>query len=96
MSLNKVLFSEILVKVSKIKNLVNQQQKQLESLEQENNMLKNQLLDQTKTIENLKETNKIIKIAEGINLSAKNKTELNLEINRYIKQIDECIKLLSD
>ncbi|MCX6186238.1 MAG: hypothetical protein NTU43_04465 [Bacteroidetes bacterium] len=48
------------------------------------------------TIANLVEKNKLLKIASEIDSSGEDKKELKLKINQYIRELDECIRLLSD
>lgn len=76
--------------------------KQLATMEQEikalrserDGLLKN-LDAQTKRIEKLEDQNKISKLADGIHLGKRDITEVKLEINRYVREIDECLKLLN-
>jgi hypothetical protein len=49
----------------------------------------------TKTIEILEDKNKISKLADGIHLGKQDITEVKLTINRYVREIDECLKLLN-
>jgi len=50
---------------------------------------------QTKRIEILEDKNKISKLADGIQLKKQDLTEVKLAINRYVREIDECLKLLN-
>lgn len=66
-----------------------------EGLRAENMNLLQKLSDQTKRIEIVEERNKISKLADGILLSKQDVTQVKLEINRYLREIDECLKLLN-
>ncbi len=68
---------------------------ELENARAEQERLKLALETQTKRVENLEELNKISKLADGIQLGKQNKTELKNSINRYVREIDECLKLLN-
>jgi len=81
----------------KVKALLKQQQNlqnELLLVQAENEKLKKLLADQTKRIEILEDKNKISKLADGIQLGKRDVTDLKLAINQYIRDIDECLKLL--
>jgi hypothetical protein len=63
---------------------------------QENNALKSEIQQQKNTIETLQTQNKIVKLAEILPSTDEDKQELKKQLNVYIKQIDECIRLLSE
>ena len=51
---------------------------------------------QKNTIKELEEKKKISKIADSVSLAAREKRELKLKINQYVREIDRCIALLND
>lgn len=69
---------------------------QIQLLIQENNALKSEIQQQKNTIETLQTQNKIVKLAEILPSTDEDKHELKKQLNVYIKQIDECIRLLSE
>lgn len=69
---------------------------QIQLLIQENNVLKSEIQQQKNTIETLQTQNKIVKLAEILPSTDEDKQELKKQLNVYIKQIDECIRLLSE
>ena len=69
-------------------------ERDMEALRKENRNLQQILLNQTKRTEIVEERSKISKLAEGIQLSKQDITDVKLKINRYIREIDECLKLL--
>jgi len=77
--------------ISYSENLKNE----LETLKSEKFELEKKLLEKEQTIENLKEKNKISKIAVGIQLSKQDLKSVKLDIDRQIREIDECIRLLN-
>jgi len=77
--------------ISYSENLKNE----LETLKSEKLELEKKLLEKEQTIENLKEKNKISKIAVGIQLSKQDLKSVKLNIDRQIREIDECIRLLN-
>ncbi|MCG9881557.1 MAG: CLPTM1 family protein [Bacteroidia bacterium] len=82
----------------KIQTLLKQQESlkmQLLEAEKEIDSLKEIISDQTKRIEILEDKNKISKLADGIQLGKRDNKELKLAINSYIREIDECLKLLN-
>ena len=76
-----------------------QQQEQLQKdyllAQAEVEKLKEIIAEQTKRIEILEDKNKISKLADGIQLGKRDVTELKLAINGYLREIDECLKLLN-
>ena len=89
-----VTAEEIKLKVIKLLQRVNDLEKELEAVHNENKQLKNSLEDQKNTNKALAETNKMLKIAETLHQSDDTR-ELKKLINGYIKEIDECLRLLS-
>jgi len=77
--------------ISYSENLKNE----LETLKSEKLELEKKLLEKEQTIENLKEKNKISKIAVGIQLSKQDLKSVKIDIDRQIREIDECIRLLN-
>ncbi|MFN5544796.1 MAG: hypothetical protein ACK445_08390 [Bacteroidota bacterium] len=74
------------------RNLLVQRLKQVEL---DNNELRKQLLEQKNTIISIEERNKIVKLAESLKNSG-NSRELKKLLSGYIRDIDECIRLLSE
>ena len=68
---------------------------ELETVKNQKIELEKKLIEKEQTIENLKEKNKISKIAVGIQLSKQDLKSVKLEIDRQIREIDECIRLLN-
>jgi hypothetical protein len=61
----------------------------------ERESLKIKLQEQTKKVEILEDKNKISKLADGIQLGKQDKLEMKQAINQYVREIDECLKLLN-
>lgn len=87
---------EIKLKVIKLMEQKEQLLQQIQLLIQENNTLKSEIQQQKNTIETLQTQNKIVKLAEILPSTDDDKQELKKQLNVYIKQIDECIRLLSE
>lgn len=87
---------EIKLKVKRLLQESEAQRNELISLRQENAALKNLLEEQKNSLSELKETNKIIKIAERLSSTDTDVQLLKKKLQAYIRQIDECIRLLSD
>jgi predicted nucleic acid-binding Zn-ribbon protein len=87
---------EIKLKVLKLMEQKEQLLLQIQLLIQENNTLKSEIQQQKNTIETLQTQNKIVKLAEILPSTDDDKQELKKQLNVYIKQIDECIRLLSE
>jgi hypothetical protein len=71
-----------------LRNEVNQ-------LKNEKEKLKKEIIEKQQSIEILEEKNKIAKLAEGIHLSKLDMKSVKTEINRQLREIDECIRLLN-
>jgi len=71
-----------------LRNEVNQ-------LKNEKEKLKKEIVEKQQSIEILEEKNKIAKLAEGIHLSKLDMKSVKTEINRQLREIDECIRLLN-
>ncbi|MBC7383435.1 MAG: hypothetical protein H7296_10675 [Bacteroidia bacterium] len=82
-------------KVNKLLELYRLAENVAIQLREENFKLKQKLLDQTKRIEIVEERNKISKLADGILLNKQDVNQVKVEINRYIREVDECLKLLN-
>lgn len=83
----------------KLVRLIEQKQElllQITMLTQENNSLKSEIQLQKNTIETLQTQNKIVKLAEILPSTDEDKQALKKQLNVYIKQIDDCIRLLSE
>jgi hypothetical protein len=87
---------EIKLKVLSLLAQKEQLLKQIQLLTEENNLLKSEIQQQKNTIETLQTQNKIVKLAEILPLTGDDRQELKKQLNVYIKQIDECIRLLSE
>ncbi len=87
---------EIKLKVLRLIAQKEQLLEQIQLLIQENNALKSEIQQQKNTIETLQTQNKIVKLAEILPSTDDDKQELKKQLNVYIKQIDECIRLLSE
>ncbi len=86
---------EIKLKVIKLLRKMEQLENKCNVLEAENLELKNTISEQKNSMKALEETNKMLKIAEILNLQD-DKRELKKLVNGYIKEIDECLRLLSN
>ncbi|AMS25964.1 hypothetical protein AEM51_01990 [Bacteroidetes bacterium UKL13-3] len=89
-----VTAEEIKLKVIKLLQRVDELEKSCAAVEEENKLLKNSLEDQKNSNKALAETNKMLKIAETLDQSDNNR-DLKKLVNGYIKEIDECLRLLS-
>jgi hypothetical protein len=88
-------FLEIKLRINGLILLSESLKNELETVKSEKKELEKKLLEKEQTIENLKEKNKISKIAVGIQLSKQDLKSVKLEIDRQIREIDECIRLLN-
>ena len=89
-------FDEIKLKVLKLLSELNEKKVEIKELEKQNLDLKSTIENQKKSILILEDRNKIIKLAESLSNSKSDIQELKKSVNEYIKEIDECIRLLSD
>ena len=87
---------EIKLKVLHLLAQKEQLLKQIQLLKDENNLLNSEIQQQKNTIETLQTQNKIVKLAEILLSTGVDRQELKKQLNVYIKQIDECIRLLSE
>ena len=87
---------EIKLKVLHLLAQKEQLLKQIQLLKDENNLLNSEIQQQKNTIETLQTQNKIVKLAEILPSTGDDRQELKKQLHVYIKQIDECIRLLSE
>lgn len=87
---------EIRLKVLKLREFYEQEKKRNAILKAENQNLQNEVQDQKRIIASLEDQNKILKIAGSVSLSGTDAKTLKKSIDQYIKEIDNCIRLLSD
>ena len=87
-ALIKLNVKALLLRVDALEKELNQEKKVNENL-------RFTAAEQTKRIEILEDKNKISKLADGIQLKKQDLTEVKLAINRYVREIDECLKLLN-
>lgn len=87
---------EIKLKVLHLLAQKEQLLKQIQLLKDENNLLNSEIQQQKNTIETLQTQNKIVKLAEILPSTGADRQELKKQLHVYIKQIDECIRLLSE
>lgn len=87
---------EVKLKVLRLLAQKEQLSEQIQLLIEERILLKSEIQQQKNTIETLQTQNKIIKLAEILPLTGDDRQELKKQLNVYIKQIDECIRLLSE
>jgi predicted nucleic acid-binding Zn-ribbon protein len=87
--------TEIKLKVVKLLSKIEQLENRCGELKVENENLKNQIGQQKNSIKALEETNKMLKIAETLN-QTDTTVELKKLVSGYIKEIDECLRLLSN
>ena len=77
-----------LKELSLLKKENENQQKQIDSLKQKQQ-------EMMETLESLRQQNAILKAATG-SMSEPDKKELEQNINRYLREIDKCIALLTE
>lgn len=90
------LVQEIKLKVIRLLEEKDALAKELNTLRNEQLVLKSEIQQQKNTIETLQTQNKIVKLAEMLPSEQGDQKELKLMLNSYIKQLDECIRLLSE
>ena len=91
-----LIAQEIKLKVLKLIEQKEHLLQQIQLLIKENNTLKSEIQQQKNTIQTLQTQNKIVKLAEILPSTDDDRLELKKQLNVYIKQIDECIRLLSE
>jgi chromosome segregation ATPase len=87
---------EIKLKVVKLLKQFHELKQKHSNLEKETHSLKIIVENQKNTLSTLEERNKIIKLADSLSNSKEDIHELKKKVNEYIREIDECIRLLSD
>jgi hypothetical protein len=95
MNNDSLLISEIKLKVIKLLNQNKILVEKHNNLQNEINILKKTVENQKNSIEHLEDNNKIVKLANEMQLSDSDKKKLKNDLTEKIKQIDECIKMLS-
>lgn len=95
MNNNSLLISEIKLKVIKLLNQNKILVEKHNNLQNEINILKKTVENQKNSIEHLEDNNKIVKLANEMQLSDLDKKKLKNDLTEKIKQIDDCIKMLS-
>jgi hypothetical protein len=70
--------------------------KLVEALSARNELLKTEVQEQKNTIQTLQTQNKMVKLAEMLPSDADEKQELKKMLQAYIRQVDDCIRLLSE
>ncbi len=88
LALIKLKVTALLSQVNSLEHTIDKQRKDLKNMEEA-------LLLQTKRAEILEDKNKISKLADGIQLGKQDITEVKKSINQYVREIDECLKLLN-
>lgn len=88
--------TEIQKKVKRLKQLLEAEQAKIQNLEVKLTRMQSELDAQKNANKELEETNKISKLANAITLSHTDVKEHKRLINQYIREIDTCIRLLSD
>jgi hypothetical protein len=95
MNNDSLLISEIKLKVIKLLNQNKILVEKHNNLQNEINILKKTVENQKNSIEHLEDNNKIVKLANEMQLSDLDKKKLKNDLTEKIKQIDECVKMLS-
>ncbi len=83
------------LKVQKLLEEREMLQKRVKALEENQQNLLKQLEEQKNSNRTIEETNKIIKLASSLDKSDDSK-ELKKMLKSYIRDLDECIRLLSE
>jgi hypothetical protein len=87
--------SLVKLKLLRLLEQYNQLKTEVEKLSAQNEKLLLALNESRKREEIAQERNKISKLADGIQLNGLNRNEIKQYLNSYIRQIDECQKLLN-
>lgn len=87
--------AEIKLKVIGLLEKMQALENRCNELQLENTDLKKAVQEQKNSIKALEETNKMLKIAETLDRSDETR-ELKKLVSGYIKEIDECLRLLSN
>jgi hypothetical protein len=92
---NDKYLQEIKLKVIYLMEELQMLRNEVNQLKIEKEKLKKEIVEKQQSIEILEEKNKIAKLAEGIHLSKLDMKSVKTEINRQLREIDECIRLLN-
>ncbi len=92
---NDKYLQEIKLKVIYLMEELQLLRNEVNQLKNEKEKLKKEIIEKQQSIEILEEKNKIAKLAEGIHLSKLDMKSVKTEINRQLREIDECIRLLN-
>jgi|688.fasta_scaffold257466_2 hypothetical protein len=92
---NDKYLQEIKLKVIYLMEELQMLRNEVNQLKNEKEKLKKEIIEKQQSIEILEEKNKIAKLAEGIHLSKLDMKSVKTEINRQLREIDECIRLLN-
>ncbi len=92
---NDKYLQEIKLKVIYLTEELQMLRNEVNQLKNEKEKLKKEIVEKQQSIEILEEKNKIAKLAEGIHLSKLDMKSVKTEINRQLREIDECIRLLN-
>lgn len=92
---NDKYLQEIKLKVIYLMEELQMLRNEVNQLKNEKEKLKKEIIEKQQSIEILEEKNKIAKLAEGIHLSKLDMKFVKTEINRQLREIDECIRLLN-
>lgn len=91
-----LVIQEIRLKVNKLLTEQEGLRERLKKLQSRVIELENELAEQKNTTKALAEQNKIVKLAVSLGNSDQAKPELRKMINGYIREIEECIRLVGD
>jgi hypothetical protein len=92
---NDKYLQEIKLKVIYLMEELQMLRNEVNQLKNEKEKLKKEIVEKQQSIEILEEKNKIAKLAEGIHLSKLDMKSVKTEVNRQLREIDECIRLLN-
>lgn len=91
---NRLRITEIKLKIAKLLERVQSLEKEVRGLKEERIQLLEELHNQKNSVQALEETNKMLKIAETLGQQS-DVVEMRKQLNLYIREIDECLRLLS-
>lgn len=91
---NRLRITEIKLKIAKLLERVQSLEKEVRGLKEERTQLLEELHNQKNSVQALEETNKMLKIAETLGQQS-DVAEMRKQLNLYIREIDECLRLLS-
>ena len=90
------LLEEIQQKVERLKQELKSERVKVQELEAKAGQLQQELTRQKNALSELEETNKMSKLAGEKTLLPSELVEHKKQINQYIREIETCIRLLSD